>query len=77
MYVADLDAVAKIFATSGSGFAVLDDASVVAWGKNDAKQFGDGTNANRTTPVAVDSLKGLRAWRAAPTSPWQHSTTAP
>ena len=33
--------------------AVLDDNSVVCWGKNDAGQLNDGTTINRYVPIRV------------------------
>ncbi|MET9677515.1 chromosome condensation regulator RCC1 [Streptomyces sp. NPDC006482] len=58
--VAYVDAVARVFATSASSFAVLDDGSLAGWGKNTDRQLGDGTNANRTTPVVLDHLRGVQ-----------------
>ena len=34
--------------------AILDNGSLVCWGKNDVGQLGDGTTTNRNTPVEVD-----------------------
>ncbi|MGB0312916.1 MAG: putative Ig domain-containing protein, partial [Poseidonia sp.] len=36
--------------------ALLDDASVVCWGKNTEGQLGDGTTSHRTSPVATSSF---------------------
>ncbi|MFF0749735.1 RCC1 domain-containing protein [Streptomyces sp. NPDC004267] len=58
--VSYLDAVAKVFATNATSFAVLDDGSVSAWGKNTDRQLGDGTAANRTTAVVLDQLVGVQ-----------------
>jgi alpha-tubulin suppressor-like RCC1 family protein len=46
---------------TGHGLAILEDGSVRAWGANDSSQLGDGTAANRLTPVAVDGLHGVKA----------------
>ena len=44
--------------TAGGEFtcAVLDDGSVVCWGRNDYGQLGDGTLTNRNTPTQTISL---------------------
>lgn len=39
----------------GFSVAVLDTGVLVAWGRNDNGQLGDGTQANRSAPVLVDS----------------------
>ena len=51
-----LTGVIVIAAVAGSGFALLSDGAVVAWGQNAAGQLGDGTNAQRLTPVQVSGL---------------------
>ncbi|MFZ4593389.1 MAG: cadherin-like beta sandwich domain-containing protein [Verrucomicrobiaceae bacterium] len=52
--------VIDIAAGSYHSVAVCSDGSVVAWGRNDRGQLGDGTLANRTIPVAV-SFAGVLA----------------
>ena len=41
--------------------ALLDDGSLLCWGLNDKGQLGDGTIANRNSPVAVDLPEGRTA----------------
>jgi alpha-tubulin suppressor-like RCC1 family protein len=37
---------------------VLTDGRVMAWGRNQAGQVGDGTTVNHTTPVLVRGIEG-------------------
>ena len=45
--------------------ALKRDGSVWAWGSNYSYQLGDGTDAERTTPVPVPGLTGIVAISAA------------
>jgi alpha-tubulin suppressor-like RCC1 family protein len=48
-----------VVALAGGGYhtcALLTDASVRCWGRNDRGQVGDGSSTSRTTPVAVSGL---------------------
>ena len=53
--------------------ALLANRTVECWGSNSAGRLGDGTTANRRTPVAVPGLSGVTAIAAgsirAPSSP--------
>ena len=44
------------------------DGTVWAWGHNAAGQLGDGTTAQRTTPVRVSGLTGVAAVAAGDTT---------
>jgi alpha-tubulin suppressor-like RCC1 family protein len=48
--------VTQIAAAAATGFALLADGSVRAWGFNDAGQVGDGSLTNRWSPVQVSGL---------------------
>jgi alpha-tubulin suppressor-like RCC1 family protein len=41
--------------------ALKGDGTVWAWGSNSDGQLGDGTTANRNTPVQVKNLSGVQA----------------
>ena len=43
------------------GLAVRQDGSVWAWGNNSLGQLGDGTTSNRSAPVQVQGLSGVKA----------------
>lgn len=43
----------QISAGRYSGYAQLNDGTIIAWGLNDRGQLGDGTTTDRTTPVTV------------------------
>jgi hypothetical protein len=43
------------------GLAVRQDGSIWAWGNNALGQLGDGSTANRSTPVQVQGLSGVKA----------------
>ncbi len=48
-----------VVALAGGGYhtcALLTDASVRCWGRNDRGQVGDGTSTSRTTPVVVSGM---------------------
>jgi alpha-tubulin suppressor-like RCC1 family protein len=51
--VMTLTGVAHIAIGDNQGCAQKDDGSIVCWGANYVAQLGDGTYAQRTTPVAV------------------------
>ncbi len=55
-----------IMVTAGYEFSVamLQDHTLVAWGKNNAGQVGDGTTTNRYTPVPVVGINNV-AWVSA------------
>jgi alpha-tubulin suppressor-like RCC1 family protein len=44
----------------GHCYALLASGEVLAWGWNDHSQLGDGSTANRLTPVPVQGLSGVR-----------------
>ena len=46
---------------SGHTCVILNDDSVICWGRNDYGQLGDGTTTDRNTPVAVDLGEGRSA----------------
>ena len=46
--------VVKIAAGGDHSLALCEDGSLVAWGNNGSGQLGDGTQTNRSVPVAVD-----------------------
>lgn len=50
-----------IAAGNQHSLALCSDGSVTAWGRNGAGQLGDGSNSNRSTPVAVNTLSGTSA----------------
>ena len=45
----------QIAAGHDSCYALLDDGSIWAWGKNDNGQLGDGTTTDRPSPVRITS----------------------
>lgn len=53
----------KTFAVgaTGSVFAVKDEGTVWAWGRNDSGQLGDGTTDNRYSPVQLTGLNNVIA----------------
>jgi len=48
------------FGPGGHSIALLDDGTLRSWGLNDAGQLGDGTTENRTAPVPVANVAGVR-----------------
>jgi hypothetical protein len=40
--------------------ALVTPGTLLAWGSNTAGQLGDGTTTNRTAPVAVPSVAGIK-----------------
>ncbi|MFD0154647.1 RCC1 domain-containing protein [Streptomyces sp. NPDC055721] len=48
-----LDKVVKVASSGEHNIALLDDGSVVGWGRNDIGQLGDGTTTDRITPARV------------------------
>lgn len=51
--------VRSVVAGDDAAFAICDDGTLWAWGRNDAGQLGDGTTSNRTSPVRVEGLDGV------------------
>ncbi|WP_027660638.1 RCC1 domain-containing protein [Salinispora fenicalii] len=51
--------VTAIAATGDHSLALTSTGTVLAWGKNDDGQLGDGTNTSRSTPVNVDLPAGV------------------
>lgn len=49
----DLTGVVQVAAGTGHSLALLSDGRVVAWGRNQCGQLGDGTTVNRSLPVFV------------------------
>ncbi|PVE77738.1 RCC1-like domain-containing protein [Microbacterium testaceum] len=60
--------VTQIAAGFQSGYALLSDGSVKAWGRNVQGQIGDGTTTDRPSPVAVRLPAGQTVKRLATTS---------
>jgi len=52
--------------------AILDDATVSCWGRNNYGQLGDGTNTKRNTPTQTSSL-GTNRGAVAISSGWSHT----
>jgi alpha-tubulin suppressor-like RCC1 family protein len=55
--------VTQIAASANTGYALLSDGSVKAWGLNDLGQVGDGSTTNRSAPVSVSLPAGHLAKR--------------
>jgi alpha-tubulin suppressor-like RCC1 family protein len=53
--------ITAISAGYNHNLALKSDGTVWAWGLNSSGQLGDGTNANRTTPVQISGLTGVTA----------------
>ena len=49
----------EVVAAYTHSMAILTDGTVLAWGKNEQQQLGDGTQINRTLPVTVTQLANL------------------
>lgn len=49
--------VSSVVANTNSSFALLGDGSLRAWGSNIASGLGDGTNANRVSPVPIGGAR--------------------
>ena len=58
---AGLSGVTSVAAGAEHTCAQKDDGTVACWGLNTRGQLGDGTNTNRSTPVAVSNLSGVTA----------------
>ncbi|MGO9581461.1 MAG: RCC1 domain-containing protein [Acidimicrobiales bacterium] len=57
--VRDLSHVVAIAAGSCSGYALLGDGTVWAWGRGDSGQLGDGSTSDRNIPVQVKGLTSV------------------
>ncbi|MED0757677.1 hypothetical protein P4S93_00735 [Aneurinibacillus thermoaerophilus] len=51
--------IASIAGGQGHAFAVKNDGTVYAWGRNNEGQLGDDTTKDRYIPVRIDDLKGI------------------
>ena len=61
MQVQNLNGVIAVAAGGEQSLALKSDGTVWAWGRNDVGQLGDGTTAERHTPVQVHTLNGVTA----------------
>lgn len=59
--VLGLEEVAQVATGGDHALALLKDGHVMAWGRNDAGQLGDGTTTNRDEPVEVAGLSKVVA----------------
>ena len=57
--VSNLNGVMKVFAGPDTSYAILDDGTAWAWGRNAWAQLGDGTTTTRRTPVQVSGLNDV------------------
>lgn len=57
----DLDVSRVLAAGASHNLTVTEEGSVLAWGRNLRGQLGDGTTMNRSLPVEVEQLQGVRA----------------
>jgi hypothetical protein len=57
-------------------FALCADGSLTAWGYNDEGELGDGTTANSTVPVAVDTTGALSGKQISSIAAGQYHTLA-
>lgn len=57
--VQGLSKVKRIYATYGSGYALLNDGTVRAWGGNSVAQLGDGSKSEKLAPVTVKKLASI------------------
>lgn len=53
-----LSGVSKLESLGDSVYALKNDGTLYAWGKNDSGQLGDGTTQNKNTPIQVLGLGG-------------------
>lgn len=53
--------VVSVSTGTDQGYALKDDGTVLAWGRNDSGALGDGTYTERHTPVEVTALSGVQA----------------
>jgi alpha-tubulin suppressor-like RCC1 family protein len=63
-----LEGVSAVAASHVHSLALLSNGAVVAWGKNDFGQLGNGTTTESLVPVAVSGLSGVTAVAAGNTS---------
>ncbi len=61
LQVGNLSGVMSIAAGAEHSIAIKNGNTVVAWGKNDKGQLGDGTNTPHQTPAAVNTLSNIIA----------------
>jgi alpha-tubulin suppressor-like RCC1 family protein len=59
--ISGLTNVVQIAAGYAHGLALLDDGTVMSWGRNDEGQLGDGTETDRPTPVPIPGLSNVIA----------------
>jgi alpha-tubulin suppressor-like RCC1 family protein len=59
--VSGLSGAKSVAAGEGSGFALMENGTVMGWGNNGAGELGDGTITQRDVPVAVSGLSGVSA----------------
>jgi alpha-tubulin suppressor-like RCC1 family protein len=65
--VAGLNGVTAIASGGGHQLALKADGTVVAWGRNNDGQLGNGTTLDSSTPVQVSNLEGVKAIAAGST----------
>jgi len=53
--------ISKIAAGAGHAFALKNDGTLWAWGSNGAGALGDGTTADRTTPILIETIRDVVA----------------
>jgi alpha-tubulin suppressor-like RCC1 family protein len=75
--VRGLSHVVAIAAGSCSGYALLGDRTVWAWGRGDSGQLGDGSTSDRSIPVQVNGLAGVVQVVNSATAPWSAETSPP
>jgi alpha-tubulin suppressor-like RCC1 family protein len=57
--ISGVSAVTQLDAENGFNYALLSDGTVMAWGRNDHGELGDGTTKASASGVAVQSLTGV------------------
>ncbi|SDC87990.1 Alpha-tubulin suppressor [Microbacterium enclense] len=66
--------VSAVAATIGSGYALMADGSVNAWGFNGAGQLGDGTTTSRLAPAPINIPDGRIVTRLGESCPLSYTT---